>query len=135
MSADNVVLVLKNRSKTDDYDYRVAHLQAMENLECEDEVEGTDYTLGDLYTVIDFHDSEVFHDVDEAFKCAFDIEGSLDFGCEYGICFRDQSSVFFPSISYEEANRRLEDWWYRVSQPDGEEFAFDLDLDENEEIN
>ena len=105
----------------------------MENLECEDEVGGTEFVLGDLYTVLAFHDSEVFHNVDEAFKRAFDIEGSLEYGCEYGVCFRDQSSVYFPSISYEEADLLFREWWENLA--DCEFYDDEREFNENEEIN
>lgn len=102
MSADNEVAITrwKNGSK---FEYRVAHIQASENLFCGEKE--------DAYRFLLFKDSRVFTRKCEAEREAEKIFQDImddDFGiCEYGITFY-KFDVEFPHMTIKQANKIID---------------------------
>ena len=97
MSADNGIYILRTL-KGDDFEYRVAHLQGIENLEW-DEV-GGGYTDNQDVHIKNarrmWSDCEVFAHETEALAFALKMEKCLDI-LEYGISSIDIDREFDPS--------------------------------------
>jgi len=114
MSADNGIYILRTPTKGGDgFEYRVAHAQAIENLNYAG-------VVGDWYTVVYFGNSEVHTGENSAFVAAAK-EYEAHGWTEYGICSikRDEE---FPDIPYEKAKSLLYAFWkgYADGQRDRE---------------
>jgi hypothetical protein len=105
MSADNGVYILKTPARfiksgegwytnQKGFEYRVAHCQAIDNLE-----------YSDLYLPMLFGDSPVFNSYEEAMELAKNILNDLPV-CEYGICDIEHDQKFL-NMSSEEARFAL----------------------------
>lgn len=77
MSANNGIYILKTPIGDGDFEYRVAHCQAIENITDE-------HSLAIYHAVLYFGNSMVYKDVDIARAAAFTLEGNISF-LEYGI--------------------------------------------------
>ena len=105
MSADNGIYILKTLmppKKTNNYyesqngyEYRVAHCQAIENI---------DYS--DLYLPLYFGDSPVFTECSEAMNYAKTLENEIGW-TEYGIEILEQE-VYFPNMTVRAAAKALD---------------------------
>lgn len=87
MSADNGIYILKT-PKNDGFEYRVEHLQSIENLDWDENICG--YTREDNIRIINaremFSDAKVFDNEKDALQFAADLHKELGW-TEYGICF------------------------------------------------
>jgi TPR repeat protein len=101
MSADNGIYIAQFKDG-----YRVAHCQAIEN--CYDD------ETRDLYRVLYFSRSEVLT-LQQAYKKAREIYDEIMDGdlpvLEYGMSQIDFSEDDFPSLTPEEAERKLNEYW------------------------
>lgn len=82
MSADNGIYVLSTLTENGNREFRVAHAQAIENIEVRE-------PFGSYYMDAIFGNSEVFSDSAKAFEYAIQLHNQImnDFGIvEYGIC-------------------------------------------------
>lgn len=105
MSADDTVLVLKTKGKHGALEYRVAHVQAVENL-----TDGADYPkagpqLNRRWALDAFRGAKAFADQAEALKEATRIDRAWG-GTEYGIRLLDLSRLHFPSTDRKLRARR-----------------------------
>lgn len=98
MSADNGIYILRSPIRTGHFEYRVAHLQAIENI---------DYDRA--HEILYFGKCQVFHNRDAAWKEALKIYDSIDGVLEYGISQIDSDHPF-PKMSIEEARNQLNCW-------------------------
>lgn len=105
MSADNGVYILKTprwpvkegnyyTNQHGKFDYRVAHCQAIDNI---------DYS--DLYLPCYFGNSQVHDNEDDAWKEARQIAEDVDF-LEYGVSIIEKQ--FYPNMSQETASKALD---------------------------
>lgn len=113
MSADNGIYILRTpmwpikkgifyQNIHGSFEYRVAHCQAIENI---------DYS--DLYMPLLFGKSKVFYKEDEAFEEASRMEKEIlenDCVLEYGIC-QIERGKYFPRMTSEEAYKALDVWY------------------------
>ncbi len=118
MSADNGIYILKTPAppvKNGNYytnqgkkEYRVAHCQAIDNIE-----------YSDLYLPCYFGDSPVFDNYEDALELAVQIEKDLEI-CEYGICDIEKD-CYFPNMSSEEARFALHSYVFGQNEHPFEE--------------
>jgi len=104
MSADNGVYILCTKNE-----WRVAHAQAIENIDYFPECS----LLGDATLVQVFGLSKVFTFKDAACDYAFDLADKIDKEgyLEYGISIIHREWITFPTMSFDEAARILDDYW------------------------
>lgn len=107
MSADNGIYILctaRTPVKTGDvyinqhnqYEWRVAHCQAIENID-----------ESDLYLPILFGDSEIFLTQDAANEYAIELGKQYEF-LEYGICYINKDTKYFPNMTKETALKAVD---------------------------
>lgn len=111
MSADNGIYILKTparpvkinncyHNRHGSFEYRVAHAQAIDNV---------DYS--DLYLPLIFGASVVHADSDKAMQEAIKLEEQMSeeygFGTEYGVSIIEKN-VYFPNMTSEEARKALD---------------------------
>jgi hypothetical protein len=115
MSSDNGVYISRwigGKGITHYYEYRVAHRQAIENCDYDD---NTPIKVIDAYRVLYFGNSEVYTDRTEVLKKATELYDEImadDFCpvCEYGISFINYDTEF-PKISLKKAEKVLDKYW------------------------
>lgn len=92
MSADNGIYILRTKDENNVYEYRVAHLGAIENLYYSDQ------TGDEVYMWLFFRKSPLFYDRDQAIDYARKLEKEIlddDFGViEYGIVLLEINKQF-----------------------------------------
>ena len=94
MSADNGIYILPS-PKSDSFEYRVAHCQAIENI---------DYSP--MYEVLLFSKSPVYTSQQEAAAVAIEMSKHYDI-LEYGVALLDERKQPFPTETYKEAEDKL----------------------------
>jgi len=114
MSADNGIYIARFVGSDGNYEYRVAHAQAIENCDYSDRYPKQ---FIDATRVLYFGDSKVYKSHEEALERAREIERELVdedpyemFYIEYGICDVCYDTPF-PDMSMEEANRIVDEFW------------------------
>lgn len=98
MSADNTVIVLKTKGKNgNEAEYRVAHVQAAENMTWEADYPSQDNPRLRRDWVLDiFKGVRVFTNADDALKEADRLEKYWEY-VEYGVRVHDFSDIYFPA--------------------------------------
>jgi hypothetical protein len=124
MSADNGIYIVSSikddgfgYSNKNNLEYRVAHAQAIED--CEENDENED--IVDVYRFMQFHDAPVFTEKKKAWEFAIKEAEKYEF-LEYGICSIDFNAPF-PKMTLEEADARYDDYFakLRIKQRELEE--------------
>lgn len=109
MSADNTVILLITKGRDDwrGAEYRVAHVQAAENMTWEADYPSKDNPLFNREWVLDaFGRSRVFTDAADALGEAIRVEKQADY-VEYGIVFVIHPKVYFPASDRKRRQRRF----------------------------
>lgn len=109
MSADNGVYVAKFPTSNGGVEYRVEHLQNIEDLDYE--LNGLECLPKDVvvaYRNFSFADSFAFTDEQEAIRCAHELEESLPF-TEYGVCSVEYDTPI--TMTKPEAQKIIDDYW------------------------
>lgn len=119
MSADNGIYIGRFKNPAGGFEYRVAEGMAIEN--CDYGVGDCPNELTDAYRVSYYANPRAKHFLvrEEALQYAYKVAKEYTDGgmfLEYGVC-ECHYDVPFPNFTYEEAEKKLHNYWYGHESP------------------
>lgn len=115
MSADNTIgiLITRRRDGDEGQEYRVAHVQAIDNLWYKPDYPSVAQpVLNRHHTLLQFADASVFKEAEAAMYAAMCLEQDVGY-VEYGIRLLNYTAIYFPAPNRKRPRSRN---WQRMGQ-------------------